>query len=103
MKAGFFIPGQENPQRNVWPFPIIVQNSDLFMEYMFTKGVIPYRSSTQCREVKPVSSDYQQCPNTRWLIDNTIYAPINRGLTEKEQERICQKMADGYQALLSYG
>jgi len=102
-KAGFFIPGQDQPKRNVWPFPIIVQNSDLFLSYMFTKGVIPYKSSTQCREVKAEGSEYQQCPNTRWLIDNTIYAPINRGISEKDQEILCKRMAEGYQQLLEYG
>lgn len=70
---------------------------------MFIKGVIPYKSSTQCREVKPISSDYKQCPNSRWLIDNTIYAPINRGMSEKEQQRVTQRMVDGYEALMKYG
>lgn len=70
---------------------------------MFIKGVVPYKSSTQCREVKAEGSDYQQCPNTRWLIDNTIYAPINRGISEKEQEKLCKRMCEGYQQLIEYG
>ena len=53
--AGFFIPGNEAKDRNVWPFPMVVENRDMFMEYMFLKGVIPYKTSTTCKEVKPES------------------------------------------------
>ena len=67
------------------------------------KGVVPYKSSTQCKEIKPVNSKTEQCLNTRWLIDNTIYAPIHRDIPEKDQERITKRMIEGYQALLAYG
>jgi dTDP-4-amino-4,6-dideoxygalactose transaminase len=103
IKAGFFIPGQDTQDRNVWPFPIIVQNSELFMQYMFLKGVIPYKTSTTCKEIKPESSKYAHCPNTRWMMDQVIYAPIHRNIPGPDQEMITKRMADGYQALIAFG
>lgn len=70
---------------------------------MIGKGVVPYRSSTQCKEIKPASSNYKACPNTRWMMDNVIYAPIHRDIPWKDQERITQRMIDGYKALVDYG
>jgi len=58
VEAGIFIPGHAVKERNYWLFPMIVENKDLFIQYMLQKGVIPAKSSTQLREVKPDSEEY---------------------------------------------
>lgn len=46
VEAGIFIPGHAVSERNYWLFPMIVENKDLFIQYMLQKGVIPAKSST---------------------------------------------------------
>jgi dTDP-4-amino-4,6-dideoxygalactose transaminase len=101
--AGIFIPGYRAEDRNFWLFPIVVENKELFIQYMIQKGVVPVKSSTQLKEVKPFSDSFEHAPMARWLMDNVIYCPIHKDVPEKDLSVIVRRLIDGYVALQQYG
>ena len=103
MNAGLFVPGHMVENRNYWLFPMVVENKDLFIQYMIQKGVVTVKSSTQLKEVKPHDEAHKHAPMTRWLMDNVIYLPVHKGVPEKELKEQITRMCDGYAALKKYG
>lgn len=93
--AGIFVPGHMQEQRNFWLFPLVVENRDLFIKYMLNKGVLAVKTSTQLKEVKPDSENYQHAPMTRWLMDNVIYVPVQKDIPESDLAEIIKRLCEG--------
>ena len=77
LSAGFFVPGSKIKNRNFWLFPVMIENKELFKEYMLLKGVVPFSNSSQMSSVKPHSSKYKPAPHAEWYKDRLLGLPLH--------------------------
>ena len=80
--GGIFIPGYKAKDRNFWMFTCIMDNKDLYKNYMIKFGVYPFSKSSQIEYVK--SSDPEiRAKNCEFYSKNILALPIHKGQTRE--------------------
>jgi hypothetical protein len=94
-RGGLVVPGSAAAHRHYWLYPVVVANRDAAEDALNSCGIDVSKSSTQLKCVEPPAPEDlapgQMSPDlseTRAMIDNTIYLPINKTVSERQLQRI---------------
>ena len=91
---GYFVPGwAKMDDRSYWLYPFPVPNKNQFKDFAIANGLMVYRGATQISLV-PIPEEVKEregyigTPNCSWLIENSVWLPVNCHLSQDMIDKV---------------